>query len=294
MKTKLLFLSVFALIITSCNFSKSVKKDFITGLASKGNMLSCDDVFVSVNGDVVHRNTFTYGEVFIVNFNGISGFESVNGTSSPGMKITVVDMEGDTVLKADDLYNEEVKASTMLLQSILTVGNPIHSNKTYKLYVNIWDKNGKGTFKTMFKFDVIPNENIKTTKTETVKCKEIYFMSEKTRTVITSDRINLNENIFWHFEGLDGFEVKNNNVNLGLSLIAVNSIGDTIMNYPDLYKDAEITFEEFNSLLSPYFVFTKVYENQPYKCTTTIWDKNGEAKLTSIANIYVNSDAVIE
>ncbi len=49
---------VVLLILTGCNFSKSVEKDFISGVLTFGDGLSCDDVYLSVNEETKQKHSF--------------------------------------------------------------------------------------------------------------------------------------------------------------------------------------------------------------------------------------------
>ena len=61
--TILALLSI-AIILHSCNFSKSVNTDLLTGLTTVGNGLSCDDVYMSMADGQIQKNTFIFGEEF--------------------------------------------------------------------------------------------------------------------------------------------------------------------------------------------------------------------------------------
>ena len=100
------YIVFFSVIFTGCHFSKSVKKDLVSGLTSVGNNLSCDDVFISVNKEKTSRKTFIYGEILYLNFNDIKGFTSLSGNVFPGLQLVVVNQAGDTLMNYDDLYTD--------------------------------------------------------------------------------------------------------------------------------------------------------------------------------------------
>ena len=285
MKTKLLFLSIIAIITTSCNYSKSIKKNFITGVTSKGNTITCNDIYLTIDNKKINRNNFNYGEVFIINFEGVMGFIKENGNDFPGMSITVLNTNKDTILFEPDLYEQYsvkgINYKPLLIQAMLTTASPMHSGNKYTMYVHIWDKKGSGTYDSKFEFTLNTNENIVTKKTDNVKYDEIYLFSNNTKNVITDNKVNFNEPAYIIFEGLSGFKSNDGKISLGLSLIATDSDGKTILNYPDLYNNKEITIEEFNSQIAPYIEFTKGKANNPVTCIATIWDKNSDNKITS-------------
>jgi hypothetical protein len=147
-------------ILTGCQFSKSVKKDMISGLLTTGDGLSCDNVYLTVDSVRRELPAFTFGEKVSLNFNNIEGFKKENGAVFPGMKIYVISTAGDTVLNTDDLYSEYkggVTLSPLLLLADLTVASPIRSNNEYSLHVNIWDKKSTGKFNAKLNFKVTPN-----------------------------------------------------------------------------------------------------------------------------------------
>ena len=291
MKTKLLFLSIIAIITTSCNYSKSIKKDLLTGITSKGSTITCNDIYLTVENKKVNRSSFNYGEVFVINFQDVMGFVKENGNDFPGMSITVLNTNKDTILFEPDLYEqysvEGINYNPLLIQAMLTAASPMHSGNKYTMYVHIWDKKGSGTYDSKFEFSLNTSKNIVTKKTDNVKYDEIYLFSNNTKNVITDNKVNFNEPAYIIFEGLSGFKSNDGKISLGLSLIATDSDGKTILNYPDLYNNEEISFEEFNSQIAPYIEFTGANANNPVTCIATIWDKNSDNKITSEITLNV-------
>ncbi|MEI6050272.1 MAG: hypothetical protein WCS03_15320, partial [Bacteroidota bacterium] len=165
--------------LSGCQFSKSVKKDLISGLLTIGDGLSCEDVYISVNDEKTDRTTFVYGEEFLVKFNNIEGFVKDDEYVFPGMKLVILGMKGDTIMQTNDLYSDYtngLKLTPLLLTSVLTVASPIKSKGEYVLHVNIWDKKGKGKFNAKLNFKVIPNDKI-VTEAVNVLYDEIYLFS---------------------------------------------------------------------------------------------------------------------
>ena len=80
--------SVFAII--SCEFSKSVNINLISGLSTAGDGLSCSNVYLSIGENEIKRTTFTYGEIFYLNFNNIEGFKREEENVFPGMKLLII------------------------------------------------------------------------------------------------------------------------------------------------------------------------------------------------------------
>lgn len=291
MKTKI---SVFLLALTlgACNFSKSVKVDLLTGLTASGDLISCDDVYLTVNDQKVNSNTFTYGSEFYLNFNKIDGFKRENERVFPGMDLFVTNPAGDTLLLSKDLYKnypDGINLSELLLQAKITVATPIHSNGDYDLTVKIWDKKDKGTYTAKLSFKVAPNEKLVVTPTN-VSFKEIYLFSDDSKKVITDNKVKLNEKIYLLFEGLSGFKEVDGKVYPGLSIKASDEIGELLINYEDLfaeYNETGVSTADFMSQISASLVFSSLEVKNPIHCTVEVWDKKSESKISTSADFQL-------
>lgn len=278
--------------LSGCQFSKSVKKDLISGLFTTGDGLSCDDVYLTVNNEKVNRNSFIYGEEFNVNFNNIEGFTREGENVFPGMILTVISKTGDTVMNTVDLYSDYTSGlnlSPLLLMSDITVASPIHSNGEYTLNVKIWDKKGKGTFSAKFDFNVTVNDKIKLEPTG-VTYNEVYFYSKERSRVIPDDKIKFNETTYVIFEGLSGFKEENGMVFPGLNLTGKDSAGESIMNFDDLFADYTekgLSVADFNARISSHFILTGTEFKNPLHLELTIWDKKSDAKIKASADLTI-------
>jgi hypothetical protein len=290
MKTSITLL-FFLIALTGCQFSKSVKKDLISGLFTAGDGLSCDDVFLTVNNEKISRNAFFYGEEFMVNFNNIEGFVKENENVYPGMILTIVSKSGDTVMNTVDLYNDYtdgINLSPLLLRSDITVASPIRSKDEYTLNVNIWDKKGEGKFIAKFVFSVKENEKV-AVNASGVTYREIYLFSKERSKVITDDKIKLNENTYVIFEGLTGFKEEGGLVFPGLSLSGKDGEGKVIMDFKDLfseYSEKGLSIADFNSRISSHFKLEGTEFKNPLNLELIIWDKKSEARIK--ANAILN------
>jgi len=291
MKTKILIL-LLTLTLGACNFSKSVKVDLLTGLTTNGDLISCDDVYITVKGQKVNSNTFTYGEEFYLNFNNIEGFKKENDRVFPGMDLFVTGSAGDTLLISKDMYKnypEGINLSPLLLQSNVTVADPIHSNGDYTLAVMMHDKKDKGTYTARLNFKVIPNEKIILT-TSKVSYKEIYLFSADEKKVITDNKIKLNDQVYMLFEGLSGFKEEDGKVFPGLSIKASDDAGEQLVNYDDLFADyteSGIGVSDFASQVSSNLVFSSLEVKNPIHCTISIWDKKSDAKISAAFDLQL-------
>jgi hypothetical protein len=283
---------LFIVALTGCQFSKSVKKDLLSGLFTTGDGLSCDNVYLSVNENKTDRNTFIYGEKFFVNFNNIEGFKKENDYVFPGMWLAIISNTGDTVLQSDDLYSDfknGLKLSPLLLTSDITVAKPIKSKGEYTLIVKIWDKKGKGSFTAKLNFKVLSNEHI-LTEAVNVVYNEIYLFSKERDKVITDNKIKLNENTYIIFEGLNGLKEENGMVFPGLSLKGTDSEGNMILDFNDLladYTKSGLAISDFSNQLLSHFKLPGSEFKNPLQCELTIWDKKSEARLKATLNLIV-------
>jgi len=281
---KIFFLLLASVVFTGCKFSRSAGKDLISGLTTAGKDLSCNDVYIAVDNDETKRNSFTYGETFVIYFNNITGFAVENGNVFPGMEIIIREKEGDTLMRADDPYEgytEGMNYSPLQLSADLTVAAPLRSKGKYTMIVNISDKKGDGTFKTSFDFDVIENENIKV-KPSDVTCDEVYLFSQGKNKIITDNKIDFEDNIYVIIEGLKGFREENGSVFPGLEMKAVDARNNLVLDYDDLfneYNETGIAVSDFTSRISAHFKITGTFFNNPLHCELKVWDKKSNAAI---------------
>jgi hypothetical protein len=284
------FILIYSLILLSCNYSKSVQKDLITGMTSQGDGLSCGNISLTMGEEVIRRNTFTYGEKFYVNFEDIEGFVKKNGNVFPDMIMMVMDKSGDVVFQAADLYSNYpggLSQSPLTLNANLTVAAPIHSGNEYTLNIKISDKNSQGTFMVKFNFKVNPPELIKIEENK-VTYDEIYLYSAGNDNVITDNNIGLNEEAYLLFEGLEGFAVDNGKVFAELSISASDAGGKMLLDESDLlidYDKTGIDAADFKTQINSKFRFTDGDIKNPVKCAVMIRDKKSDAYVKAIFNL---------
>jgi len=289
LKSKMLAYTILLASVYSCNFAQSVNKDLVTGLVTRGNGLVCDEVYLASDREVLKRNTFVYGEAFIVNFDGIEGFKRTDENAFPGMELVVTSQQGDTVLYQKDLYADYadgIKFSPLELYTEVTVADPIHSKGEYTLLVNIWDKKGKGTFRANLDFTVVPNDKIGITSNQ-ISYDEIYLFSKDKGITITDNRVGFNETIYLLFEGLEGLVVESEAVYFGLSMIIKDADGNLILKEEDLIGDEGMSYPDIHSQLAPNFILTGSQISNPVICEISIWDKKSKASLKASTELNV-------
>ena len=268
MKIKALLFILSLVTFISCDFSKSVNKDLITGLTTKGDGLSCENVYLSDGESKIKRTEFIYGEKFFLNFSNIQGFKKEGEFAYPGMQLIVLNKEKDTILLEDDLFKNEsagFDVSPLLLSSNLITASPIRSNKEYELKVNIWDKKGEGTFKAKMDFTVVPNDKIQI-ENNNLTYDEIYLYSQVHGKIIIDNNVSLNEKIYLVFDGLKGLTLMDEKVFLGMTIKATDSNGQSLLITEDLFEDIGYDPAEVKKMLTAEVVFTGEGINNPVTC----------------------------
>lgn len=281
-----------ALLIAACNYSRSIKHDFLSGITSTGKNIDCEDIFVTVNGEKKSGNSFIYGESFKIKFTDVTGFTKIDDYVFPEMIITVVNTSGDTILQSDDLISghpEGFNYSSLELHGEITAAAPIKSKQEYKAIVKIKDKKGDGTLTAVYPFKVVANDKIKVELTD-LTVDEVYLYSEGAEKVITNNRINFDDNIHIVLEGLKGFKEIDGKVFPGLSIKATDSEGNKILGNDDLFADyaeSGIYAPDLARRISPYFKIPETDFSNPLHFEMTLWDRKSEAKVAIITDMIL-------
>ncbi len=292
MPTQILSSILFSLALLSCDFRKSVHADLKTGIITKGDGISCEEVWISVDDQEVDRNTFIYGEMFLLHFSNMEGFKKENGNVFPGMYMWVIGESGDTVFKTGDLYSDYLNGidlSPLLLKANLTVGSPMHSNHKYKVFIKIWDKKDKGIFTAEMPFNIIENDKIRIEKNN-ISYDEIYLYSVDRDRAITDGNILFDETVYLIFEGLSGFTELNGNVFPGLKFQAVDNSKEIILDYPDLFRSYEETgigAADFRTQIYMTLKFTQGQVDNPINCEALLSDKKSDSNIKVTTEINV-------
>lgn len=289
MKTNILLFVMLFLFLYSCDFSKSVNKDLITGLTTKGNGLSCENVYLSVGEEKINRKTFTYGEKIIWNFNGIEGFNKTGNFCFPGMQMIVTDSKKDTIMNYSDLYADNEAGfdlSPLLLTCQLTMFNKIHSNNSYSIYIKIWDKKGEGTFTATMDFEIAPDKAIEIEK-NILSYTELYLFSEERKKVIIGDEAKLNEKTYIIVEGLEGFTEQDGKVQIGMNMKATDASNNILLDESDMLGNEAYEPSDLKSQVSGNFLFRDPATKNPVTCELEIWDKKGDGKLKARVKLNI-------
>lgn len=279
-----IYIFIISILISGCNYSKSVKKDLISGLTTTGDGLSCEDIYLTVNNQRTSGNVFRYGDMVYLVFSDVKGFTREGNNVFPLMEIFITNLSGDTVLHGKDLYSEYTEGmnySPLELTADITVASPVKSGGEYILNVLINDRKGTGTLTSKLKFTVEGNENLKT-EPFNVTFNEVYLYSQGNDRVINDGKITFDDNIYIMAEGVNGFRVENGLVFPGLSLKGIDYEGNIILDYPDLFTEygtSGIDVSDFTTRVSAHFKITGAEFKNPLRCEMLIWDKKSDAKL---------------
>lgn len=289
MRIRTLSIIICLIAFASCDFRKSIHKDLITGLVTRGDGLSCEDVKLNINDEIIQRNSFVYGEEFVLSFNNIEGFDKVDNHSFPGMKLNVISQSGDTVLKDRDLYADLVDGtdlSPLLLSTKITVADPLHSNEEYNMHVSIWDKQSDGVFTAKFNFEVVPNDQIYV-ESENITYQEVYLYSNQRQKVLVDNVASFDENIYVVVEGLEGFVVENDIVFVGLSMKINDEEGNVIVDEENLLGSSEYEYSEVNARLSANFTITGSIIDNPIDCQIIIRDMKSSETFKASTQLHI-------
>ncbi|NMM48565.1 hypothetical protein [Marinigracilibium pacificum] len=262
----------------------------IIGQSNSGNGLYAERVYLSSGNEIIDRNTFYYGEIIKVHFENITGLNNKEDQMFPGMRITVLDNNNDTVFNHKDVYkdlNNGVNYKPLQLTSTLTCANPMHSDNNYTFYIHIWDKIGNGTNDFKMDFTLKPNPKIQISE-ELASVKEVYIYSENKSRVINSNEISLNEKIYYVIEGVNGFKEQLQTVNAGMSILVKDNNGRIILKNDDLLGDGNLPANEFKMRINASLILNGMVVKNPVIVEIIVWDKNSDA------NIKIHSELMIK
>ena len=135
-------------VLSSCQFSKGVKKDLCTGLSASYNGFTLDDIYLAnENGNRLNNNKITLGSKVLVLATGVDYFSEKEGRVFPGCSILLIDKNKKEILNLPDAFAEMTSgtpaAEAKTLQASLNTGAPMIAGETYHLHVRFYDKNKK-------------------------------------------------------------------------------------------------------------------------------------------------------
>ncbi len=229
-------------LLTSCQFNKSVHKDLISGAYTKEDGLSCETIKIKVNGTEDNRSSYIYGEKVEFIFNNISGFEKKDGMVYPGLSILVMKNANDTMEYSPDLFSDRggTDISPLQLRARFVCTFPYENSEKYKVYIKIWDKNGKGTFIYEMPFNVEENKLLRV-KSEGIEYSEIYLWNKSSEYMVADKHINLKDTFLLVLKGLNGITEVEGRCYPAFSIDITESKGEKALSNPDLFEESEET-----------------------------------------------------
>ncbi len=133
------------ILISSCNFSKGVKKDLTTGLSTSYNGFAVEDVYLMDTAEnKLNSNKIALGNVVLIRATGVENYQEKDGKVFPGCSILLTDKTGKEVLNIKDAFADlnngvSVTDANTLTASVNT-GNPMVVGETYNLTTTFFDK----------------------------------------------------------------------------------------------------------------------------------------------------------
>lgn len=290
MKNKYIILwSICLSLLTGCNFRKSVSTDMITGLSTKGDGLSADEVYISNGTDRLTENTFLYGQEIYTFFTNLEGFVAENGTIYPEMEVLVLSKAGDTVLNHRNLLGAKGFASKAAdLNGNVILAAPIYSGAEYTVKYKVIDTKGSGVFYSEFDLELKPDPLIKRMENG-LTIKEAYIYDKKTGTVVTDGKIGFGENVLLDVKGLSGYSLVDGKPNLEMSVLVTDATGKVFLDLPHLLKDMVISTKDIENGLGSTLIMNKGVLENPVSWKLRIWDKNNGAEVNVLAKIKVEN-----
>ena len=140
--------SITLVTLSSCNYSKGVKKDLTTGLSASYNGFGMDDIYLAdAEGNRLNNNKIAMGSKIAIMATGVENFVNKDGKVFPGCSILLTDKNKKEVLNLPDAFSDMVsgtpEAEAKTLQASLNTGNPMVVGETYHLSVRFFDKHKK-------------------------------------------------------------------------------------------------------------------------------------------------------
>jgi hypothetical protein len=134
--------------ISSCEFSKGVKKDLTTGLSTSYNGFKLDDIYLADGGgNRLSNNNIKLGAKVLMVATGVDYFTENGGKVFPGCQIILTDKNKTELLNLPDAFADMTSgvavADAKTLNATLNTGDPMVSGETYHLFVRFYDKNNK-------------------------------------------------------------------------------------------------------------------------------------------------------
>lgn len=283
-KNTYLFCILLLISLSSCQFNQPINVDLPIDAISQANGLESDDAIIEINNKIDSRNTFIYGENVNFLFNNVTGFIKKKDKSFPGMSIYITENETDTILSNPDLLsdiNQGTDLNPLLLKANFTAALPHRNNENYKVHINIWDKNGDGIYTFEMPF-IIKQSDLLNISESDFNYSSIYLWNETLETPVLNKNVNLEHSILLIIEGLEGFELKNENVFPVFSVDLEDNKGRKILSNPNLLSDFTsegVSAKEVKEQIYAQLTFTKGFVSNPCTLRVSVKDIYSEKEI---------------
>lgn len=290
---QLALLALAAALLWSCNFSKGVKKDLITGLYYSYNGFTVGEVS-AYNGydERLTSNSLPEMSVLKIYFNEIGNFTLVDSLVNYGCELTVTDTAGKVMMQYDDIFEKtgKVSASDARYSQIWVIlANPIKAGNTYLVKANLFDKNKpENHINVEMNVRVTPREvDIQHTENE-LTFNNIWFGTKAGE--LPQNKVRLNDEAAFVVKGVKGFKVKKDKVYVGCSVEVNDKDGNTVLRNDDIFANNTDGFTEKdaeNITIRLRFA-NPIKAKEEYHVSARIFDKkNTDAEITIDMDVNV-------
>lgn len=298
MKNRMHKIKIFTLLIaiatfSSCQFNQSVNKDLTTGAYSRGDGIGVDNITIEINGETDTRNEFVFGEKVNLVFNNVSGLTNSNGKTFPELSMYILKNEKDTVFSNPNLLkslNNGTELSPLQLQANFRTALSNHNNEKYKVFVEITDKKGDGTFNYELPFTVKENDLLDV-NSNGIEYSTIYLWNETLKQPVLDSNISSEHLFILILNDIEGLELTNEKVFPIFSLDLTDNNGNKILSNPNLlgaYEDVGVNPKDLKSQVTAKLTFTKGTINNPCKLTAKLKDKNSSKEINISTELNIN------
>lgn len=279
----------------SCNFNKSFKKDLISGAVYKADGLSTDNVEMEVNRTRTSNTIFTFGDRVEFFFNNVNGLTKRKGKTYPGMSMFIIRNGTDTVMNKNDLLSDledGTDLQPLVLKAYFNVPNPTNENDKYKVILKIRDEKGSGKILYEMPFRVKKSSTL-SIQSNKIEYSNIYLWNETQKKVVNGKKINQADKYILFIEGLDGFDLIENNAFPATELEIKDKNGNYVLYEKNVFESASelgvdhIALKDNQATVE--ISFSKGIISNPCHFKATITDLKNSKK-----NVQINADMVIE
>ncbi len=290
---KSIILLIIIVTFSSCQFNQSVNTDATTGAYSRGNGIGIDEIIIEISGETENRSEFVYGEKVNIVFNNVTGLTNSDGKTFPELSMHIVKNEKDTVLSNPNLLkslNNGTDLSPLQLHANFRTALPNKNNEKYKVFIEITDKKGDGTFNYELPFTVIENDLLDI-KSNGIEYSTIYLWDETLKQPVFKNNISSEHLFILILNDVEGLELTNEKVYPIFSLDLTNNNGNTILSNPNLlsaYEEVGVNPKDLKSQVTAKLSFTEGKIHNPCTLNAKLKDKNSSKEINISTQLNIN------